>query len=57
MPLRRLGTVLEAAATRRCIASQLARDRRRRSSKLPGDRSDAFPARTRKRNLFTLSEG
>ena len=52
-----LGPVLEAAAARGRVAPQLTRDRRGRSSQLSGDRSNAFSASARQRDLFTLSEG
>ena len=57
MPLRCVGPVLEAAAARGRVAPQLTRDRRRRSSQLSGDRSNALSASARQRDLFTLSEG
>jgi hypothetical protein len=56
MPLRRVSSVLEAASTRRGIAPQLARDRRWRSTNLPGNLSNAFATGTRQRDLLTLSE-
>ena len=55
MPLRRVSTVLQSAATSGCISSQLARDRRGGAPELPGNLPDTFATGSRQRNLLTLS--
>lgn len=57
MPLRRVSTVLQSAATSGCISSQLARDRRGGAPELPGNLPDTFATGSRQRNLLTLGEG
>lgn len=54
--LSRASTLLEATSTRCSVAPQLTRDRRWRSTKLPGNLPNAFAAGMRQRDLFTLGE-
>ena len=54
MPLRSVGTVVEATPARCSIASQLARDRRCRSTKLTGNLTNAVSAGASQSDLLTL---
>ena len=56
MPLRRDRSILEASAARGGVASQLARDRRRGTRKLPRDLSNPLTLGTQESDLFTLSQ-
>src|SRR5436190_15533450 len=57
MPLCCVGTVLQAATARGCVAPKFTRDRRGRSSQLSSNLPHAFSTSARQRNLFTLREG
>src|SRR4051812_612851 len=50
MPLGRGGAILQAAAARRSVAPQLARDRRRRPPEPPGDLPHPVPLRAPQRD-------
>src|SRR5438034_3477788 len=56
VPLRSRRAVLEPAAPRRSVASQLARDRRRRSPQTAGDLAYTLPLRLEDRDLLSLGE-
>src|SRR5690242_676635 len=56
VPLGRGGAILQAAAPRRSVAPQLARDRRRRPPEPPGDLPHPAPLRTPQRDLLAFRE-
>src|SRR3954464_5835639 len=57
MPLRRQGTVVQAAATRRGVATQLPRDRRRVTTHHPSDLAHTLALSLEQGDLLTLGEG
>src|SRR5215218_8506725 len=56
MPLRGAGPILEPTATGRGIATQLPRDRRRRTPEPPRDLPHAATTRAKKSDLLPLAE-
>ena len=57
MPLRDRRLVLEPPGSRRCIAAQLSRDRRRVARKSPGDLAHAELLGTPDGDVLALGEG